>query len=288
MSEIRIDGKLLTESIIDGENVTEVLIDGCSITFEKSGATPWFYISGGSGSYNVDFTGSEYNEIIIAGIRFKGANHVTTTRNTALGSQTTIGTTSSGDYICAMPSKPSVPTPPWGCSHSGATGWSVQVCGILPSDAPSGASYCVLPGYVSSETCSTANNCFEHWGYTTNSSAATGCVRSATGHLVGGTTRVRTRYSRTCVSAMNDGNASGVITYIDVNGGATKLSPLFTANKDTLRPTSSSANLTIAHDDTTHYLFELGQFIAGNNNTINFQGIRGTGNVHAQLVYVYR
>lgn len=277
--EITVDGQYVTGMTVDGQEVIEVSIDGCTFGFEELIRTGYFAITGGSGSKVIDL--SEARAIVEAGIRFRGRSAVQSTRSTGLGSSVTIGPTSSTSYSCSTPPKPSVPSASYGCSNSSATGWSVQMCGYSAPDNPFG--YCVKPGYASGAACSTMDNCYEYWGYTTNSSAATGCVSTqVSGYQAGATARVRTRYTRTCYSAD---------TTVKYPGGLTAEYP-FILSSGSRSPNSSGTGVVECPDESGDLFWAIPLpdlvFDAGVSNTIQFTEVLGSGNVDVELYIVYR
>ena len=281
MGYMDIDGQIVIGGTIDGQEITEVSIDGCTFGFEKLMRTGFFVITDGSGSYNLDLT--DANHLQMVGVRFRGRAAVTTVRTTDLGNASTIGPTYSTSYICKTPSRPSVPSAPYGCVHSAATGWSIQVCGIRAPDNPYG--YCVKPGYISGDgPCSTANNCYELWGFTTSTANAIGCVRSRSdGYGAGGTTRARTRYNRTCYSAD---------TTINWGGGITGEYPFIISQNIIVPNDPEMFGVVVCPDETEDLFYGLPlpnlALTAGEENTINITLVRGSGNVDIEIFVLYR
>ena len=279
--EITVDGQYVTGMTIDGQEVIEVSIDGCTFGFEKLIRTGYFAVTGGSGSKVIDL--SEARSIVSAGIRFRGRASVTTTIYTSLGSSLSIGPTTSTDYICGTPSKPPVSSPPYGCSHSGATGWSVSMCGYKHPDEIGNIGYCVKPAYSSAAHCSSVDDCWEAWGYTTSSSDARGCVRArAAGDTVAATARVRTRYNRTCYSAD---------TEVEYPNGLIAQYP-FILSSGYKSPNGTGVGVVECPDETGDLFWAMPLpnvvFNAGSSNTVRFTEILGSGNVDVELYILYR
>lgn len=132
MSEITVDGQLVTGMTVDGEEVDIITIDGCVIMFSVTEKTSWFYISGGSGTRSLNIPG-----IFMSGrIRFRGSSRVTSTaarQNDYSGIGSSSG--SPGSWTEGWRTVPTVPSPAYGCSHSSPTNCS----GTLRATGSSGS-----------------------------------------------------------------------------------------------------------------------------------------------------
>lgn len=120
MSEIKIDGDRIQQSFMDGSEVFEVWIDGCIIRFDKLYRTGFLSITGGGGQLPIDLT--DMNDIVFAGVRFKGTSSVTGSVSRDTGWIAVCSTTYSNNSCGGSTNVIQSPgTAPFGCQYGSMT-----------------------------------------------------------------------------------------------------------------------------------------------------------------------
>ena len=273
MSEIYVDGQLVTGALVDGEEVVEVWIDGCAIAFEKIYRTGWFSITGGSGSRAVDM--SNANQILMAGIRFRGMDPTTGTTSRDTGWTAICITEGSSPCSGNLGVITNPGTAPYGCEYGSMTSVvahtraylhtqytpgpqaSVWAEGYGPATGPHGVT--VTTPHLSPRTST------NHVGASNTSSGGNWDRFAIAGRVV-------SYFSRTCYSANAKTTIGGFV------GEYT-----FILSKNQIAPTSGSANFS---EDDAHWWALPG--ITATNNTVNFSDILGSNRVNAEIIVIYR
>lgn len=286
MGEIYVDGQLVTGAFIDGIEVDEIWIDGCVIAFEQLIRTGWQTVSGGSGTASINL--SEANQVLQAGIRFRGTSSSSDPAWTRWGSSASTGWTGNS-LATATPDRPT-PSPPFGCQSGSILGWQIRIyctrsnssyyTGTASSGCGDSASF-VFPVFPSTQLAPGFGN------VCTSTGSVWGRVRSNSSDSndqVRGAVQARTRYTRVCNSAMNNRDVSFPGPWTGTYS--------FWLSQGSLAPSSSGTQIDHKDDDTGDWFYAVpfpdSAFIAGQNNTVTLHNIDGSGSVQVELFAVYR
>ncbi len=289
-NEITLDNWRANEATVDNWDVWEITIDGCPIRFDKLYRSGWYLVEGGSASPTID--GTDWNEIIAAGIRWKGAKEVTSNTFTDWGQASAI---SGGG--CSTASLPSIPSAPFGFTHGDYTGINQgRVYGSRLDDFYySGTAEL----YIGGQLMMSASGVWALWpsmslaiGALTGSGSVVGCVASNDAQYdVVGAVQARAGFQMTAYSAADPaiveyhGGLEGEYTFWLSNNSLSPSGsgPLAFRISDVYQGPESNL------DDWFYFItFPELAFTPGVINTLNIKDILALQKVYVEVFVVYR